>query len=221
MFRRLLKGDPRIIACPGQRVLIVVNYKCGFATFNHELNMRSDIRTRNPVGLRYWREWRHWEHVLFYRDPVERLLSFYNKWIVARTEDDLISKRKRNYYREIFLAGGGQAAYRRFAQASAEEKVEDRMINQFLHCLPGFLYKDGHVTPQSWIYRSAGLTPSFFDQFLPTTETVNFLRDRLSVDATIRNQTRSADRFVDINREPVIEFCREHYAQDYEDLPLD
>lgn len=218
--RRQQKGDERLIACPDQRLLVVVNFKCGFATMNRYLALSESVRTRNPVTLSRWRFGWPWQRVLFYRDPVERLISFYNNWIVGKSEQELLSRGKRNFYVELFRDCGREETYRWFREADPATKASDEAMARFLDCLPGFLDRDGHVMPQSWIYRRSGLTVEWFHRLLPMTETLNFLKERFGVKGRIHNRTGSNKLLQSINRDPVEAFCREHYAQDYKDLPL-
>ena len=213
-------ADRRFILCPARDLLVVVNYKCGYATLNRQLAENPAVETRNLSGpLSLWRRLFR-RNVLFYRNPYERFASFYNNWIVNKTQARLHSTGKRNYLKEFILPSGGEAVFERFTNASKEERATTPFLREFLTLFEPHVYVDGHTQPQHMIYSRVGLPVSIFRDRRPTTQTVDFLAEEFGVDAQIFNVTGGGGREELRYDEALIAFCNRVYARDFADFDI-
>ncbi len=210
-------GDRRLIVVRDRRVAICINYKCGYATLNNNLNLNDTIEVSNPKTVRDFERFPRCRRYIFYRNPYERFLSFYKSWIASKSEASLIARKKFNFY-EVIRRHGSEGLYRRFRDASEEEKLGEEMFESFLHAYEPHLREDRHTDPQSAIYRACGLGVDFFDEVLPTGETTNFLGNVFGMSVEPRNVTNSGAHKNLLANPTFIAFCNRQYENDFLDF---
>ena len=211
-------GDRRVILIDEIKVAAVINYKCGYATLNNYINIDENIKSHNPKSIVDILDI-NYRKVIFFRDPYERFVSFYKGWIANSTEQSLLSRGKKNYYK-LIKDFGGKNLYEKFCRANAIEKMNTEMFEDFIGICEPFYKDDRHTVPQSDIYRRHGLTVELFDEKIPTRQTTKFIYDNFGTSVKPRNVTNSNIHKEILNNRSLIEFCDRHYQNDFIDFEI-
>ena len=201
-------GNPRIIVSHEKKLIIVNNYKAGFATFNNALNKNEAIPVENPNTLKEIQPLSNYRKVLFFREPHARFVSFLNdKVILGRGNSETLNK--------LIRFSGGDAILPELERVRRNEHPDRAgFIEEFIEYLSPVIHVDGHTVPQHMIYTRQGLDLDFFDAIHDYTFNTAFLKQEFGLDVPVRNQTGSKQLFDTLMTPKVKAFCSVWYAVD-------
>ena len=201
-----ISGDRRLFADRKRKLVVAVNYKAGWSTFNRSLGQQSGIDLLPPsrlaeVGGEGYRL------ILFMRPPLSRLVSYINDKIILR-------RGNLSLVLNTMKAWNARDVMDEIQAARGDSHALQKAIDAFVPYLQVLIQQDRHLHPQHWLYTRLGLGPDVFDAILDYRNNIDFLESTFDLDVEIGNVTKS-ENIRDVVATPrVKEFCMAWYGID-------
>jgi hypothetical protein len=209
----------RILFSDADQMIVFTNFKVGFTSLNQtlpKLGWSTEIRAADKQRP-LMRERRRYVKAFIYRDPAERLVSYYKNWIIDKAPDYVAPGGSGNHGFQNIKRFFPKQLTRAFYEATQEELRSKAFFESWLENLQYSWHRDRHTQPQHMIYTEFALGIEDMRYVVPLPKLNDWMKEKLRVELPTGNRSNSQEVSHFLTGK-VQDFTRFVYVRDYRDF---